>query len=121
MRQVEEVNSTTLDSLLLKNDGFEPERSLLWIDTQGFEGYVLSGAKELLKRNIPICMEFWPYGMARADSYDALKKALFNQNYSLIYDLKYPDKPIPYSVNVFDQIYTDLGEYRNKYTDLLII
>ncbi len=40
--------------------------SLLWIDVQGYEGYVFEGASELLSRSIPTCSEICPYLILRA-------------------------------------------------------
>jgi FkbM family methyltransferase len=39
--------------------------SLLWIDVQGFEGYVFRGAIQLLK-GMPAVSEVWPYGILRS-------------------------------------------------------
>jgi len=38
--------------------------SLLWIDVQGYEGYVFRGAANLLQ-GIPTVSEVWPYGILR--------------------------------------------------------
>lgn len=40
--------------------------SLLWIDVQGYEGYVFRGAASLL-RGIPAVSEVWPYGILRCN------------------------------------------------------
>jgi FkbM family methyltransferase len=39
--------------------------SLVWIDVQGYEGYAFRGAAEILSRDVPVVMEFWPYGILR--------------------------------------------------------
>lgn len=39
--------------------------SLVWIDIQGYEGHAFQGAAELLSRDVPVVMEFWPYGILR--------------------------------------------------------
>ncbi|WP_296590702.1 FkbM family methyltransferase [Methylophaga sp.] len=121
LREIIEVPSTTLDSVLLKEDDFSPDSALIWIDTQGFEGHILAGASKALKSTIPLCVEFWPYGMSRADSYEPFINALENLSYTKIYDLKNPEIAIPFSRKSFDEIYYELGEFRNRYTDLLII
>ncbi len=60
-RKVVGVESISLDSFL-------PEKvSILKIDTQGWEPKVVSGAREVIKRDKPtIFMEFWPDGYKRS-------------------------------------------------------
>jgi FkbM family methyltransferase len=40
--------------------------SLMWIDVQGYEGYVFRGGESSLKRGLPTVSEIWPYGILRA-------------------------------------------------------
>lgn len=67
-------------------DGFVEDGSLpldavglAWIDTQGYEGHILSGAGRLLEADIPMVIEFWPYGLDRtggaADYWTALERS----------------------------------------------
>jgi FkbM family methyltransferase len=49
---------------------------LIWMDVQGYEGKVLSGAKNILAARPPMVSEFWPYGMRRAQSYELMREAL---------------------------------------------
>lgn len=43
--------------------------SLLKIDTQGFEPFVISGAKQLIEKNKPtLIFEYWPYGYLHSKS-----------------------------------------------------
>ncbi|MGB0124607.1 MAG: FkbM family methyltransferase [Silvibacterium sp.] len=66
------VQCKTVDSVLqsLSADTVD----LIKIDVQGFEGHVLAGMMDTLKRslNITLLMEFWPWGLAKAGS-DALE------------------------------------------------
>jgi FkbM family methyltransferase len=59
------VHSDTLDSIL--HEKIESE-TLIWIDTQGFEGFVLEGSKKLINKGIPMVIEFWPYGLIQSKS-----------------------------------------------------
>ena len=59
-RKVISVNANTLDSAL---DGYETDECVLFMDTQGFEGHGLNGAKNLIKKSVPIVSAFWPYGL----------------------------------------------------------
>ncbi len=66
-RRVIQVESDTIDNLLRQiPDTFKVDLSLVWIDVQGYEGYVFRGAEKLLSKDIPVMAEIWPYGIARA-------------------------------------------------------
>jgi hypothetical protein len=54
--------------------------SLAWIDTQGFEAFVLAGATRLLDLRIPLFLEFWPYMLRKNSSLETLIN-LLNENY----------------------------------------
>jgi len=102
------VESTTLDSVLSEH---KRKKLFLWMDVQGYEGHVLKGASDTLKEGYPLVLEVWPYGMKRADSYPALKKALIESNYSVFYDLdeKTP-KPIKLGATELDAMYHRFGD-----------
>lgn len=68
------IKSTTLDSFFPSLPS--PRSCLIWIDVQGYEGHVLSGAKKFLEQRTPIGLEFWPYGLSRASSFDPLLASL---------------------------------------------
>jgi hypothetical protein len=70
-----EIQSNTLDTLC----PVEPaENTLIWMDTQGYEGYVLAGARGWLDAGTPLVMEFDPYLMKRVNSFGLMKAALAN-------------------------------------------
>lgn len=56
--------------------GIDATICVIWIDVQGFEGFVLAGASAVLKSKPPLVLEFWPYGMRRTKSFPLLMKAL---------------------------------------------
>lgn len=65
-RPVTTVHGDTLDNLLAKiAESFTRDIAVVWIDVQGYEGYVFKGACELLSTGIPVVAEIWPYGIAR--------------------------------------------------------
>jgi hypothetical protein len=107
------VNSTTLDKLIHQN---ELKGILIWIDAQGYEGFILKGAKNVLSSKPPIVIEFEPYVMKRSRSYDALKKAI--GIYRGYYDLDSPSNFYP--INSLDGLYKRLGE-DGAHTDLLVV
>jgi FkbM family methyltransferase len=66
-RPVITVPADTLDTVLAGLPRqFTDDVAVIWIDVQGYEGYVFQGAKESLARGIPVVSEIWPYGIARA-------------------------------------------------------
>jgi FkbM family methyltransferase len=115
-RQRLPVQVRTLDAIL---ENVDLESTLLWIDTQGYEGLILEGASNVCGRKVPAVLEFWPYGMKRARSYQALKNAL--KGYSQFYDLN-KDRPSPVALSdeSLDILYEALGEDEN-FTDILVV
>ena len=66
-RHLIEINSTRFDSLFKNLDADE---TLIWIDTQGFEGHVLDGARDTILRRVPLCIEFGPYWLSRSNGFN---------------------------------------------------
>ena len=58
--QIKSVKSKTFDDLF-KN--INAKEDLIWIDTQGFEVNILSGAEKMIKSGVPIVIEFWPHAL----------------------------------------------------------
>lgn len=85
--QKTQIPSRRLDTIIEGHPGGLSEIGLVWIDTQGHEGHVLSGAPNLLASTIPIVAEFWPYGLMRSGGYHRLRSQL-EQSGRRIYDLK---------------------------------
>ena len=52
------------------------KHDLIWIDTQGHEAKILSGANNLITSGAPVVMEFWPYALKRSNSFGDLKKII---------------------------------------------
>jgi FkbM family methyltransferase len=113
------VKSETLDKVI---GSVDPSETLVWIDTQGFEGYILSGAPATLKSHPPVCIEFWPYGMKRSGSFAMLKQALIEAEYDFFYDLDGNSPALPLTTQSLDELYKRLGDTnRGAATDLLVI
>jgi FkbM family methyltransferase len=66
------VPTRTVDALLAAG---LVDPTLLWLDAQGYEGHVLAGAERLLARGVPVVLELWPYGLARAGGLQLLLTA----------------------------------------------
>ncbi|HEY0028226.1 MAG TPA: FkbM family methyltransferase [Allosphingosinicella sp.] len=112
-RNVVQVPSSTLDSICADEQSGE---LLIWMDTQGFEGFVLRGSTGLLARKIPLVLEFWPYGMKRAGSFSALTESL--AGYSQFLDLEGTGGLRP--IAELELLYRELGE-EQAFTDILVI
>jgi len=74
------VSMTTLDQMELDYHLKFDASTLLWIDTQGYEGHVLQGATRIMERpkgeRPMIVLEFWPYGLDRVDGFSRLIECL---------------------------------------------
>ena len=113
-REIISVPVNTLDHVL-KN--YNLNDCLLFMDTQGHEGNVLSGATRLIKAKVPIVTEFWPYGLKRSNGLGLFYNVLSNSSYKIMWDLRYPDKKIQFSIEEIKNIESGLGE--DGFTDLV--
>ena len=111
------VKSSKLDDYF---DGLKKAKVLIFIDVQGYETFVIKGAKKFLKIGTPILMEFWPYGIKKHSSEECFIDTLINNGkYQKIIDMKSPKLTLNFSrislLKLFDK-------YRLKedFTDLLV-
>ncbi|WP_213959700.1 FkbM family methyltransferase [Variovorax sp. dw_954] len=113
-----QVPSQTLDRIL---DDIDLGSTLLWMDTQGFEGYVLAGAARTLQRKLPLVTEFWPGGLASSGSMGRFRGALQLAGYSSFCDLSEKEIAMrPFSLAALDALAQRLGTDGGQ-TDLLFI
>ncbi len=91
-RQVQRVQLRTLDSILAGEGLRAADVGLLWVDVQGYEAQVLGGAHGLLEEGVPMLIEFWPYGLARAGGREALCE-LIEGHFGVFIDLHAPPAP----------------------------
>lgn len=70
------VRATTLDGAMREHNISTDDVSLVWIDTQGHEAHVLAGAPDLLRSQLPVLIEFWPYGLREAGGLQRLIELL---------------------------------------------
>ncbi len=108
------VPSETLDR---HADELDPRSTLVWIDVQGYEGFVLAGATRAIERRIPMVVEFWPYGLRRAESYPRLREHVLG--YEQFVDLA-EAAPVPRPVAEIDRLYEALAPGAD-FTDLLLL
>lgn len=115
-RKVIQVACSTLDSALI---GYELDGCVLFMDTQGFEGHVLGGAKKLLQKGLPIITEFAPYYLKRAGGLDLFYQALSISEYTTMWNLEEPEAKLKFSLEELNKILYKLP--KGKHTSLLII
>lgn len=60
---------------------------LVWIDTQGYDPYVLAGARSVLEAGIPVVVEYWPQGLASSGGFELFEE-LVAANFEVIIDLR---------------------------------
>lgn len=116
-RQVIRVRSNTIDTFL---EEYDLSEALLFMDTQGHEGHVLSGGKNLVKQTVPIVTEFWPYGLRRSNGLELFYEALANSDYNVLRDLRSPEKKYKFCIDSLKKIELQLGEGFHGTTDLII-
>jgi len=113
------VSVRALDEFI---DEFVPGSTLIYMDIQGYEGLALKGASELIAAAPPLVIEFWPYGMKRLESYEALCENLCSAPYSRFANLAEKEPSFqPFSKMTLDALYQQLGEGAEQFTDLLLL
>ncbi len=119
-RHVISVKSDLLDNLLADLPGIYTQNiALIWVDVEGHEGYVFSGARDLLSKDIPVVCEIWPYairraGMSQEDFVDIAK------NIWSYYWVMRRGKFVRYPINTLDILFDELG-YGDVLNDVVSI
>ncbi len=117
-RQTIDVPVTTLDATLVEA-GIRPDQiGCVWIDTQGYEGFVLLGAECLKSGSILTVTEFWPYGMKRAGSWAGFRRCAL-EYFEAFHDLDSPAADRK-GIEEIDQVFARL-EHGTEHTDLLLV
>jgi len=81
-RETVRAPARRLDDLLRVEANVDPASiGLIWVDIQGYEGFLFRGARDTLARGAPVMSEFWPYGILRSgldrDTYVEIVRTLF--------------------------------------------
>jgi len=101
-RKTISVVAKTLDSLLYKKTG---NISVMKIDTQGYEPFVIEGAQKILQREKPILfMEYWPFGYRKSGADKEKMLHFLSSLYSEVYYIDGEKKLLnPFSQNVLSE------------------
>jgi FkbM family methyltransferase len=120
-RKILTVKSKTFNSLFPR---INPKKSIVWIDTQGFEPIIIQGAHNLLKYKVPIVVEFWPYGLKRNNLFNEMRRIVLK--FDFFCDLA-QNNMILKKINAknVDDLFLGWDEEKSDkyslYTDLLLI
>jgi FkbM family methyltransferase len=113
-RKVISVKSERFDSIVREIDRTS---SLIWMDTQGYEGFIMDGARAATSMRVPFVIEFWPYGIGRTHSYELLRKSILA--YEHFYDLA-EEQPRPRPTSEIDALHKKIYDAQGS-TDILLI
>jgi FkbM family methyltransferase len=115
VRETLDVPATRFDDLFPDVD---PCTSLVWMETQGYEGHVLRGATRAVRTGVPVLAEFCPYMMGRTRGFEAFRDAV--GAYQRLYDVSRPEfGALPATASTVDALRERLGE-TGGYTDVLL-
>jgi FkbM family methyltransferase len=113
------VDLTTLDTLAA-NGALNPKQiGLLWLDVEGHELETMEGAGTILRRSVPIVMEFIPRTLRSGGKLDALG-AVLAANYTHAVDLRHEPHGKLELLPLGD-LATVAHRYERGFTDLLIL
>lgn len=121
-----EVEQTSIDALVANGELCPETAGLLWIDAQGHEARIISGASELTQRGLPIVLEYYPEMLAETGSLDDFPDLLAG-SYNCFIDLRKLRTGIAPTQELADQL-RPIGsldalraEYETNFTDILVV
>jgi FkbM family methyltransferase len=109
-----------VDSLQGLISEFATSNLFIVMDVEGYEGYVLEGAKEILRSNPPIMLEFSPLQLSE-ESYSLLRDNLIESDYNFYFDLSYEKPPMVKLEKSSLDLLRDNLLSKKTMTDLLVI
>ena len=120
-RQVINVKTKKFDTLFQE---INQKNNLVWIDTQGFEPKVLSGAENLINNKVPIVIEFWPYALKRAGLWKLMIEFLYR--FDFLIDLSKEEiSPCEINKTSVDKLIYDWQDEKkgspSLFTDLILL
>jgi FkbM family methyltransferase len=122
-----QVPTISLDDLV-EMRAIDPARAgLIWIDAQGHEGHILSGATRLTEVGCPVVFEWDPIALSVGDELDRLREVVATHYTHFIDMRKNPDRSAPlFELRAADELgaFTKqfLGaEATRRFTDVLAV
>ena len=92
-------------------------KTLIWVDVQGYEGKVIEGSKKIIKKKIPFVIEFWPYAINRNQDRDLVIEGL--KRFKHFYDLSIDEKKTICSNENIKKLFFKYN--KKKATELLLV
>jgi len=115
-RRTIEIDAVTLDSIAAKGFGAKVDNvSLVWMDVQGHEAYVIRGGRQFFANPVPVMSEVWPHGLRQAGTSTAEFGALASEVWSEIWieaDAGFEKRPIADLTSFLDDL-DRAGKYAN--------
>jgi FkbM family methyltransferase len=113
-----------LQSYVTAGDIDIDEVALIWVDVQGHEAAVLAGGATVFEKQIPLFVEYWPYGLRTGSGLDEFEAAA-QRSYRWFIDIRAHEPHARVSLRPI----TEIGELRQVYdqgasweqTDLLLL
>jgi FkbM family methyltransferase len=118
-----QVDMVSLDALVGER-ALDPDAvGLIWIDAQGYEGHILSGAAELTSRGVPVVVEFWPTALRGSGGLQLVLSTL-QRHYTHFVDLRQLvclGPPQMRTVDELSVLASELESERRAESDLLVL
>jgi hypothetical protein len=108
------VKSSRFDTVVGE---LNPETDLVYIDVQGFEKFVISGAPLATQNKVPMVLEFWPDGLSEHCTMEEFINCL--SEYSLYIDLNSPN-PEPQGLEMLVHFWDGLMRGPFDFGDILV-
>src|SRR5581483_626842 len=113
------VPLTTLDQVVGDGALKASRAGLLWLDVEGHELETLQGARRLLRRSVPVVMEFIPRTLRQDGRLEALR-AVLGRHYTHVVDLRPRLHGAPHLLPL-EELEQLAERYRRSFTDLLVL
>jgi hypothetical protein len=118
------VEQMTFEHLVQRGLVDPGEIGLAWMDVQGHEGHVLSGAESLLREGVPVVFEFYPR-MLRLSGGQAMLHSVLREYFTHYVDLRAEaagDRVGRRPVRELKEYSADFGKRGGRtHTDLLVM
>lgn len=92
---------------------------ILWLDVQGFEGRVFSGAENLLQQGIPAVIEVCPYMIRRAGMELDTFHAILARHWTS-YWVERSGRMVRYDLQRLSDIFAELGPSPDAHTNIIL-
>ena len=117
------VEMMSVDALIAEGALAPDAVGLVWIDAQGYEGHILSGAAQLTSRGVPVVVEFWPTALKASGGFERFVSTL-QHHYTEFVDLRRVVGPGPPQMRPVSELRTlaaELASEGRAESDLLVL